>query len=65
RPSQKFAPVTLQCSEAPFDPFRRDAWQSFELSTRFCFRLSDAGYHGGRLAVFGLAGKFEANAVSL
>jgi hypothetical protein len=29
---------------------RRDARQSFELSTRFRFRLGDAGYHRGRLA---------------
>jgi len=63
RPSQKFAPVTWQRSDVPFDPFRRDARQSFQLSAGFCFRLGDAGDHRGRPAVFGLAGKFEANAV--
>src|SRR5260370_766247 len=52
-----------QRREAHFNPLRRDARQSFELSARFCFCLGDAGYHRGRLAVFGLAGKFEANAV--
>ena len=40
-----------------------DASQSFELSAGFCFRLGDAGYYRGRLAVFRLAGKFEPNAV--
>ena len=41
------------------------ARQSLEFSTCFCFCLDDAGYHHGRLAIFGLAGKFEADAVRI
>ena len=37
-----------QRGEAPFDPFRRDARQSFELLTCFRFRLGNAGYHRGQ-----------------
>ena len=48
-----------QRSEALLDPLRRDARQSFEFSAGFRFRLGDAGYQRGRLAVFRLAGKFD------